>query len=410
MERLNKLLPFVCALVLFSACKNKVGDENKSTQNYAPTLDEISASWVSADTVTMEPSIRNFRGQALLNKDMTSISWFVSAPYSGEYHSGALKINGVVPKAKKFRWQPYQALRKGKLNQFDIESTTRMLVDGDAIMWQVKITNTDSVRQNVDVDLDLIGFISKFGGHWNWWYPQPNLSGKRDETRRQEIEDLRNHIVNNDSTEQTTTDRNWPTDEEILNSNNYRSNIDRNAIYIHDKKTPAITAFSIVTAPDSLAARNSGGKASWEFDLAAGETKTIKYLMAYGDDMWTLKENVNLWTKNFDRTFAGTKAGWEEKWKQLFTPHNKLVSGCFPVLETDDEVAKRVYYTGPLTLLYLLNTNLPQHARVYLSGGPKWGGDHNLLLGYFNLVQALGSGRSSNDERTTEGLDKNKPQ
>ena len=95
--------------------------------------------------------------------------------------------------------------------------------------------------------------------------------------------------------------------------------------------------------------------------------------MTYGDNVSTIKENVSEWSANFDKSFASVKTDWEKKWAQLFTPDQSLVSGCFPVLETDDELVKKVYYTGPLTMLYLLNTNLPEHERVYLTGGPRWG-------------------------------------
>ena len=67
------------------------------------------------------------------------------------------------------------------------------------------------------------------------------------------------------------------------------------------------------------------------------------------------------------------KSIWENKWNEIFKPNNTLLSGTFPVLETEDTLARRVYYTGPLTMLYLLNTNLPQHKKVVLTGGPKWG-------------------------------------
>ena len=49
-------------------------DRQRSAEDSIPSLDEIAGVWVSADTVDMEPSIRNFRGQALLNRDMTSLS------------------------------------------------------------------------------------------------------------------------------------------------------------------------------------------------------------------------------------------------------------------------------------------------------------------------------------------------
>ncbi len=105
--------------------------------NAIPNLEEVSGIWVSADTADMEPSIRNFRGQALLNRDMTSLSWFVSAPYSGGYHTGVLRIDGEAPKVSMFRWLPHQAIRKGEMKGWKLFSTVKMVPDQDVVMWQV---------------------------------------------------------------------------------------------------------------------------------------------------------------------------------------------------------------------------------------------------------------------------------
>ncbi|PLX14183.1 MAG: hypothetical protein C0597_10425, partial [Marinilabiliales bacterium] len=64
---------------------------------------------------------------------------------------------------------------------------------------------------------------------------------------------------------------------------------------------------------------------------------------------------------------------WEKRWYNLFKTKNEILSGVFPVLETNDDKARKVYYTGPLTMLYLTHTNLPQHDKVFLTGGPRWG-------------------------------------
>ena len=134
-------LLLICFLVIVS-CNNK--NQTKNIYNNIPSLEELSGIWVSADTVAMEPSIRNFRGVALLNRDITSLSWFVSAPYSGGYHTGIMQINGKTPMVEQFRWQPYQSLRKGSIDKLLIESSTRMLFNKDAIMWKVDITNNDT--------------------------------------------------------------------------------------------------------------------------------------------------------------------------------------------------------------------------------------------------------------------------
>ncbi|MGD9977435.1 MAG: hypothetical protein AB7S54_05820 [Bacteroidales bacterium] len=380
----NSIFIIILLAIGLTSCKNN-SNYQENIYKCIPSLEDLSGIWVSDDTADMEPSIRNFRGQALVNRDLTSISWFVSAPYSGGYHTGTIRVNGQTPKVSTFRWQPYQALRKGSSDSLDIQSSTRMLFEKDAVMWTVEIKNNTSKVKNVKVDIDMIGFISKYGGDWQWWYPYPKMEGavtKRDEV----VENIRKHL--GESVNETEGYQwelidgkpalvkailKWPSDEEILGCIKYNANLDKNVIYVHDTETSAITAFSIVTKPDSIRAKNSGGTASWSWKLAPGETQTIKYLMAYGDDLESVKKNITEWTANFDKNFNGVKGSWEEKWATIFKPNNPLLSGCFPVLETNDELARKVYYTGPLTMLYLTNTNLPEHKKVFLTGGPRWG-------------------------------------
>lgn len=375
-------LMIISSLVI-TACNNK--NKTNDIYNNIPSLEELSGVWVSADTAVMEPSIRNFHGQALANRDLTSISWFVSAPYSGGYHTGTLKINGKTPKISNFRWQPYQALRKGEIDNFSILSSTRMLFEKEAVMWQIEITNKDTVNRNLRLDLDMIGFNSKYDGDWQWWYPYPKMNGKTT-LRDEEVENVREYIgtgitekegvdyllINGKPTPQKTI-MTWPTDEEILNSQKYTAKIKNDNIIIFDTETEAITAFNIVTPADSVIVKNSGGTAMWNLNLEAGESKIIKYIMTYGDNYEILDNNLNQWSQNFTTYFEGIKTSWENKWEQIFKPGNELISGCFPILETDDSLAKKVYYTSPLTMLYLINTNLPEHKMVFLTGGPRWG-------------------------------------
>jgi hypothetical protein len=333
----------------------------------------------------MEPSIRNLRAQALVNRDLTSISWFASAPYSGGYHTGVLKLNNKTPKVSKFRWQPHQALRFGEIDRWSVLSSTRMLFEKDAVMWNIEITNTDAEARDLQIGLDMIGFISKYSEDWQWWYPYPKMDGKTTK-RDAEIVNIRKYIGTGITEKERVdikrikgvptpikTTITWPTDEDILNSTKYSAKNKNDILFINDTETEAITAFKLIDKPDSIVLRNSGGTANWKMNLKPGETITLSYMMSFGDDESEIESNINDWTNNFDSTYASVEESWNNKWEQIFQPDNEFISGAFPVLETDDELAKKVYYTGPLTMLYLTHTNLPQHEKVFLTGGPRWG-------------------------------------
>jgi hypothetical protein len=374
----------VLLLLIITSCSN-YQKTTKSIYDNIPSLEELSGVWISGDTAVMEPSIRNFHGQALVNRDITSISWFVSAPFSGGYHTGTLKINGKTPMASSFRWQPFQALRKGTLDNWSVKSATRMLFEKKAVMWEIEITNNDTTAKELYIDLDFIGFISKYGGDWQWWYPYPKMTGKTT-IRDEEVENIRKHIgtdiIEKEGMEYELIDgkptpkktiMKWPSDDEILNSSKYTANKENNTIFIHDTETKAITAFKFITMPDSVIVKNSGGTAYWQMNVKPHETRKIQYIMSYGDDQDEIESKLVEWSQNFDTEFASIQKSWEEKWGQIFRPGNSLISGCFPILETNDELAKKVYYTSPLTMLYLINTNLPEHEKVFLTGGPRWG-------------------------------------
>ncbi len=369
--------------IVLTGCNAPKDEEEIQAQ--VPSLDEVSGVWVSADTVDMEPSIRNFRGQALLNRDMTSVSWIASAPYSGGYHTGVMKINGKTPYASMFRWLPHQAIRKGEMDNWNLFSTVKMIPGENGILWQVNISNNDTVARDMELSLDLIGFISKYGGDWHWWYPYPKMDGKTT-VRDDEVENVRKHIgsLKNYSTEKvvelidgkptpTNKTARWPSDRDILNSDKYSASAENNLLVISDQETDALSLFSLLQDPDKLEVKNSGGTAKWTQNMQPGESYTLSYIMSFGDNESELMNNLNRWGDNFNPLFASVDSIWEDRWEKLFKPGNDQISGCFPVLETDDKKAKKVYYTGPLTMLYLMHTNLPEHEKVFLTGGPRWG-------------------------------------
>jgi hypothetical protein len=379
------LTPFVVLSVLWS-CTNPKETELAVPSNFIPSLEELSGKWVSVDSVDMEPSIRNFRAQALVNDDMTSISWLASAPYSGGYHTGTLRVNGKTPIVTHWRWQPYQALRKSIGEGMEVNSSTRMVVDENVILWNVEIKNTSSSEQAYQVELDHIGFISKYPDQeWQWWYPYPTIDGqttKRDDV----IENMRDYIGTGKTSEEkmveelingrptkTLKTAVWPSKREVLTSEKYTATLDGNLVLVKDTETDAVSGFSIRTTPDTLMAANAGATSNWSFSLSPGQSKTIEYALVWDDNSESLEKTLLETNNHFDAKWESVQAEWESRWLAIFKPDNDILSGTFPILESDDEAANRVYYTGPLTMLYLMNTNLPEHEKVFLTGGPRWG-------------------------------------
>lgn len=369
---------------LFGACNQS--QDIKSINESIPSLEDLSGSWVSVDTVDMESSVRNFYSQALVNQDMSSISWLAAAPYSGGYHTGIFKLNGEVPLVKEFRWQPYQALRKTTSHDFNIVSSTRMPVEKHAVMWNIEIKNISNQSKALHIEQDLIGFVSKYPGDWQWWYPYPKMDGQTT-VRDDEVENARRFIgksldeddiyvteLIDGKPQQKKITNNWPSDIELLESKKYETKLDGDYIFVYDTETDAIIGFKVLNENMETTTYNSGARISLETNLEANELFNFQFLMAYGDNEANIKDELEYLASNFQASFEDIKSEWNNRWYELFKPNNTILSGSFPVLETEDELAKKVYYTGPLTMLYLMHTNLPQHEKVFLTGGPRWGG------------------------------------
>ena len=384
MEKFRSLRQSLASAIFCLSLSSATQAQKQSIYSNIPTLEDLSGIWLNADTMSIEPSVRNFRGQALLDRDMTSLSWFASTPFVGGYHTGVLRINGTAPLASLFRWYPYQALRKTSQPTYTLLSTVMMVPDKDLILWQLEMTNPTDKDQTYHIDQDLIGFISRYADQqWPWKYPFTSLKGRQFNRTKDMINiranigvpaDSPKHIVSDVSDfEETDSTRNkYPSDKEILTSSKYHLlDHDNTHLYIADNETSCISAFALVDTPDKLTGYNSGGTASWTVHLTPGATKKLRFMLAFAATRE--QATANLQATNFDHLFSETPEIWRHRWEAIFRPNNTLLSGTFPVLQTHDETIEKVYYTGPLTMLYLLNLNLPQHRRVYLTGGPRWG-------------------------------------
>jgi len=325
-----------------------------------PTLDEMAGNWKTRTELEQFPSLHNFDAELLVNKDFASVSWVASPPFSQGFHSGVFKLNGQVPIAEKFRWYPYQAVRSGTADGLAIETINRMVFDDRGVLWSITLSNTQAATVTGTVSIDLIGAISKLTspGSWDWAFAQPGAGGPK--RRYEETEAIRAGV------DQIPSQR-------PDNAGDYRAAVEStNALLVNDTTTPAATVFAFATKPNSLASDEHQGVATWQYHLAPGETKTIEYVMAYGEGE-QVKSNANRWADQFDAVFADAKGLWEQRYAEVFTPHNGFFEGNLPVLQTDDPALRRNYYMGVVTMLLMLRDQLPYSPRVFLAGGPRYG-------------------------------------
>jgi hypothetical protein len=326
-----------------------------------PTLDDLAGDWKTRDELAQYPSIHNFKAELLVNKDFTSVSWVASPPFSQGFHSGALKLNGQVPLVERFRWYPYQAVRAGSAGGLAIQTVSRMVFDDCGVLWRVTLSNTQPAEVIEQVSIDLIGAISNLtaSNSWDWGFAQPGTNGPK--RRYEETEAARESVDK------------IPSDHPS-NAEDYRASLAASGklLLIRDTKTPAETAFAFRHKPDALESDGHQGTATWNVRLAPAKTADLDLVMAFGEP-GKAEPRVTRWAKQFDAVFGDAKRLWEQRYAQVFTPHNGFFQGNLPVLGTEDPAIRRNYYMGVVTMLLMLRDQLPYSPRVFLAGGPRYG-------------------------------------
>jgi hypothetical protein len=325
-----------------------------------PTLDEMAGDWKTTAEIVQYPSIHNFNGELLVNKDFASVSWIASPPFAQGLHSGVLKINGKVPVADRFRWYPYQSVRAGQAEGVAIETINRMVFDDRGVLWRITLSNAQAVAVSGQISIDLIGAISSLteSNSWDWAFAQPGAGGPK--RRYEETEAVREAVDKVPS-------------EHPGNAEDYRATLSsKKTLLISDSKTPTETVFAFPEEPDALDSDGHQGTATWNLNLAPGTTKVIEFVMAFGAP-GKAKPRADQWARKFGVTFADAKMLWERRYSQVFTPHNGFFEGNLPVLQTDDLKIRRNYYMGVVTMLLMFRDQLPYSPRVFLAGGPRYG-------------------------------------
>ena len=326
-----------------------------------PTLDEMAGDWKPREELEQFPSLHNFRSELLVNKDFASVSWIASPPFSQGFHSGALRLDGKVPVAERFRWYPYQSLRAGGAGGLAIQTINRLVFGDRGILWQITLSNTQPAAITRKVEIDLIGAISSLtaSNSWDWAFAQPGEGGPK--RRYEETEAAR------ESVDKTPSAR-------PSNAQDYTARIanSKQALLIADRNTPAETAFAFRHRPGELSSDGHQGTASWTVDLGPNQCQVIEFVMAFGGG-GEVESVAARWAQDFDAVFADAKTLWEQRYAQVFTPRNGFFEQNLPVLQTDDPSIRRNYYMGVVTMLLMFRDQLPYSPRVFLAGGPRYG-------------------------------------
>jgi hypothetical protein len=324
------------------------GDESHIRKSLAalPTIDELGTDWLDVDEFAHMPSLHNFHDMAACSPDLIGVNynpdgqlfdwptgerWFryISLPLI------KMRINGQELETAEFRWYPHQAARRTQSDGLEVETTARMAFEGSGLLYQVEVTNTSSAAKEVELELDV---------------PGKKLS-----------------------TTSGTVIAYPANDPKLEKSHGFGDTVPQK--YAAEQGQLEV-AQALVDSPDRLSEGEMNVTADWQWQLAPGETKSMRIVMRHDRNTGAfpapaLVASAVDQSAHFDRSWDDVKTKWATRWQDMFTPGNTHFSGHLPTLVTSDEKLRDIYYRSLLTLLVLHRTNMQMCDRVFVTSGER---------------------------------------
>jgi hypothetical protein len=143
-------------------------DESASTRvSGIPTLDELGTEWLDCSQLAHMPSLHNFHEMAACAPDLIGVNFLPggqlykdSGPRWYIYNTlprCRMSIDGTAYDSTDCKWLAYQTVRRARTPDLEIVTTNRLVMEGSAILWRVRFTNTSSTSKTIRISIDSDG-------------------------------------------------------------------------------------------------------------------------------------------------------------------------------------------------------------------------------------------------------------
>src|ERR1035437_1197801 len=126
-----------------------------------PSLDELAGQWQNASSLRSLPALSSGHGSAQAARGVLSLENVSFPPITMAGDTGALLIEGQMPKLEQTRWFPYQVVRRGRAGDIAVETAVRMPYAESGFLFHIVLTNNSAVRRNLQVTIVLSANIAR---------------------------------------------------------------------------------------------------------------------------------------------------------------------------------------------------------------------------------------------------------
>jgi hypothetical protein len=309
-----------------------------------PTLDELATEWLDCSRLAHMPSLHNFHEMAACAPDLVGMNFFPGGQlYAGSgprwyiYNSlplCRLLIDGKRYESSSCRWLAYQAERRARAGDLEVLTTNRLVMEDTIVLWRLRLTNAGSAAKSFYIGVAADGDL--------------NHTAAGPEIRAVALfDEVVDHFAGGGARLRV---------------------VNRDSPSARDAKGKMTAIYRFLDGAESNAA---GPEAQWTLALRPGEIREIRFLMIAtelnGRQSAEAEQTSVAW---FEAEWERAKRVWEERWSAAFTPGNRFFSGNAPLLMTDDNAIREIYYRSVLTLLVLLRTDFWSN-RTFITSGER---------------------------------------
>jgi hypothetical protein len=299
-----------------------------------PTVDDFTSATVvdHYDDMINPPGLTNHLAVVQVDHDVVAVRSLNVPPVStGDTVTGKLFLNGRLAQSYgspvECVWRPDRVLRRTEIDGWRIETITVCPPAESAVLVRIAVTNTAADSRDVELALGVESAVVHAGHPWVEQIDEPWSDPYSPSRPNSLVVDGPLRIGKPDDGSATAV----------------------------QGLVPLSGDWSIDGTPGLLRAGTQ---------VAAGDTVALGYGYTTASGRETADAGEALARSAFDRITAdvdGCVAAAEEQWNTslaaLFTPGNDEFSGSLPVLHTDNEALRALYWWGAMGVLYFRRDN-----------------------------------------------------
>jgi hypothetical protein len=266
------------------------------------------------------PGLTNFLGAAQVDHDIFALRSVNFPPVgSGDTLTGALFVDGrllrsLAPQVT-VRWRPDRVLRSARIGDLELKTLTACAPGEPGVVVELTVTNLGPSKRSVRLGFALASRATITGKPWRRAKP-PSRANKL------VVDGARRALVG----------------------------------------TCPKSAATCVQGFDATPQWRAPNMAEFCWELAEGESRRLGYALTLAPSLQAAKDSFDRLVFSVPRSLAAAEELWRREIAHVFEPGAGSFTGSLPVLESESEALRRLYWTSILGVLYMRRDS--PHARL----------------------------------------------